>query len=231
MSLRPELKIDWATAEAARYACEKWHYSKTVPVGKTIRIGAWEDNKFIGVVLFAWGMNKSLGSPYGLLMTECCELVRIAMSVHKTEISRIVSIALRFLKKKSQGLRLVVSFADPQAGHHGGIYQAGNWVYTGATSQSFEYRIGDRRLNKRAYTGVNFNGKARSKIPNNAKKFITPGKHRYLMPLDDEIRLRIEPLRKPYPKRAGSSASGMSDIQSEGGGANPTPALPDKTQD
>ena len=34
MSSRPELKIDWATHEAAKYACLHWHYSKTIPTGK-----------------------------------------------------------------------------------------------------------------------------------------------------------------------------------------------------
>jgi len=29
----------------------------------------------------------------------------------------------------------------------------------------------------------------------------TKGKHRYLMPLDDEMKKRILPLSKPYPKR------------------------------
>ena len=30
MSSKPVLRIDWATHEAARYACEKWHYSRCV---------------------------------------------------------------------------------------------------------------------------------------------------------------------------------------------------------
>jgi hypothetical protein len=191
-----------------------------------VRIGAWEDGQFIGVVLFAWGMNRNLGSPYNLEMTQCCELVRVAMTRHKTEVSRVVSIALRFLKKHSSGLRLVVSFADPEAGHHGGIYQAGNWVYTGKTAEGFEWRVGERRLNKRAFTGIQF-GKAGSvaDVPSGARKVITQGKHRYLMPLDDAMRLQIEPLRKPYPKRAGSAGSGTSGIQPGGSGAIPTSAL------
>jgi hypothetical protein len=233
MSSRPELRIDWATAEAARYACEKWHYSQSVPVGKTVRIGAWEDAQFVGVVLFAWGMNRNLGSPYGLQMTECCELVRVAMKKHKTEVSRVVAIALRFLKKHSPGLRLVVSFADPEAGHHGGIYQAGNWLYAGRTAQGFEWRVGERRLNKRAYTGIQF-GKAGSvaEVPSNARKVITRGKYRYLMPLDDAMRKQIEPLRKPYPKRERSADSGTPGNQPGGGGANPTRSLstPDRTK-
>jgi len=40
---------------------------------------------------------------------------------------------LRKLKKHAKGLKLVVSYADFNQGHHGGIYQATNWIYVGGT--------------------------------------------------------------------------------------------------
>lgn len=220
---KPVLKIDWATHEAAKFACEKWHYSKTLPVGKLVKVGAWEDGKFIGVVLFAWGANKSLSSPYGLKMIECCELVRIALTGHETPVSRIAALSMKFLRKQSSGLRLVISFADPAAGHHGGIYQAGNWLYSGTCAPTFEYRLNGRRLNKRAYTGNQF-GKHRSKasIPEGATKVLVPGKHRYLMPLDGDMKKQIAHLAKPYPKRAKKQDS---ENPSELGGAVPTDTL------
>ena len=221
---KSDLKIDWATHEAARFACENWHYSKTVPVGKMVKIGAWENGKFIGAVIFAWGMNRNLGSPYGLGITECCELVRVALTKHVCQVTRVVSLAIKFLLRANPGLRLIVSFADPAANHHGGIYQGGNWAYLGKSSSGFEWQLNGKRLNKRAYTGHNF-GNAKLEVPNGAQKVSTPGKHRYLMPLDDAMRKQIEPLRKPYPKRVTSAGSGTPDIQSGGGGAIPTVTL------
>ncbi len=50
-------------------------------------------------------------------------------------------------------------------------------------------------------------------------------KYRYLMPLDDEMRAKIAPLAKPYPKRAGSKGNVVPGFQSGEGGAIPTPAL------
>jgi hypothetical protein len=226
-SNKSELRIDWATHKAAKYACEHWHYSKSLPVGKLVKIGIWESGEFVGVVLFAWGANKSLGSPYGLGMTECCELVRIALTKHKAHVSRIKAIAIRFLKAQSPGVKLIVSFADPSANHHGGIYQAGNWIYTGRCASTFEYRLNGKRLNKRAYTGHNF-GNAKLEIPKGAQRCSVPGKHRYLMPLDDEMRARILPLAQPYPKRpkqatpatsgeaAGQNRPGRSNIPTAG---------------
>ena len=211
---KDDLRIDWATHAAAKYACENWHYTASLPVGKLVKVGIWEKNKFVGVVLFAWGMNKSLGSPYGLMMNECCELVRVAMTRHDCAVSRVLALSMKFLKSQSSGLRAVVSFADPAAGHHGGIYQAGNWLYTGQSAASYEWRLDGKRLNKRAYTGQQFGGGKGSvaKLPDRAVKVALPGKHRYLMPLDKDMAAQIASLSKPYPKRVKQA---MTDNQSE----------------
>jgi len=218
---KADLRIDWATHAAAKYACENWHYSKSVPVGKLVRVGVWECNKFIGVLLYAWGMNKSLGAPYGLEMQECCELVRVALNKHKSPVSRMMALALRFLKQQSPGLRLVVSFSDPREGHYGGIYQACNWVYSGQSAANYEWQLNGKRLNKRAYTGHNF-GAPRMALPSGAVKVALAGKHRYLMPLDDKMRAQIAPLAKPYPKRAKEQDAAF---PSALGGVTPTRTL------
>ena len=48
MSQKPTLKIDWASHEAAKFACVNWHYSKCLPIGKLVKVGVWEDSKYIG---------------------------------------------------------------------------------------------------------------------------------------------------------------------------------------
>ncbi|MFZ8899831.1 MAG: hypothetical protein ACO20X_14970 [Alphaproteobacteria bacterium] len=74
-----DLKIDWASYKAAKYACENWHYSGLMPsFGKSVKIGVWENGDFKGVVVFGRGANKHLLTPYGLSQDEGCELVRIA---------------------------------------------------------------------------------------------------------------------------------------------------------
>ena len=64
-----------------------------------------------------------------------------------------------------------------------------------------------------------------AEIPANAQKVPTRGKHRYLMPLDDDMRKQIEPLRKPYPKRVRSVENDTPAIQAGEGGVNPTRTL------
>lgn len=203
---KADLRVDWATHEAAKYACEHWHYSKSIPPPPMVYVGIWEKGAYIGCVLFSRGANKSLGSQFGLEQTECCELVRIALKEHKSTVSRIMSIAVKFLRKSSPALRLVVSFADPAQNHHGGIYQANGWVYAGESSESYKYRDkAGREWHPRMVSKTGKKpvfGKVRKVIKTSeCEKIKTPGKHRYLMPLDAEMRARVLPLSKPYPKR------------------------------
>lgn len=226
MNSRPELRLDWCTHEAAKFAVENWHYSKCMPgAKKVLMVGAWENNRFIGVVIFSPGATANLGSPYGLNQFQCTELVRIALTHHVSAVSRIVKVAMLFLRKNSPGIRLVVSFADPSQGHSGGVYQAGNWVYSGVSSSTKVYEVSGKIIHPRSLGASDFKKGKKKVLPSNAKKIDMPGKHRYLMPLDDEMRAKIEPLRKPYPKRVRSADSGTPDNQSGGGGATPTRTL------
>jgi hypothetical protein len=68
-----------------------------------------------------------------------------------------------------------------------------------------------------------------SKCPDSSKmqRIELMPKHRYFMPLDAEMKAKIEPLRKPYPKRATSIDSDAPVSKQEEGGASPTVALQD----
>jgi hypothetical protein len=227
---KSNLCVDWATHEAAKYACENWHYSKCLPVGKLVKVGAWEDKKFIGVVIFARGANHNMSKPYDLGQDQCVELTRVALSRHITPVSKIVAIAIKFLKRTNARIRLVVSYADLDMGHYGGIYQAGNWMYEGTFNVGARqgFLINGRvRHNKSVHSmGVKQNiDCVRRQLDPFAEEVFTKGKHKYLMPLDAEMRRRILPLSKPYPKREQSKDSVAADIQSVEGGATPTCSL------
>ena len=216
--MKADLKIDWATHEAAKHAVENWHYSRSMPAGKLVKVGAWENGNFIGVVIFGRGANNNIGKPYGMNQTEACELVRIALREHRTPVSRIAAIAIKFLKSNSPGLRLMISYADPMQGHHGGIYQAGNWTYCGRSRAQQAVIHGGKIMHKRT-------AKSRFGSIKGMKKSPVTWKHKYIMPLDAEMRKCILPLARPYPKRADSMGGHASGFQPEEGGSTPTSAL------
>ena len=221
------LKLDWCSNEAATYAVMRWHYSRAMPRSKLSKVGVWEHGKFIGCVIFGRGATPHLYKQYGLTQKEGCELVRVALGAHGAPVTRIMAIALKILAAKMPGLRLVLSFADPSEGHHGGIYQGGNWVYTGKSADAFYFSIKGKVIHPRsvASSGSTTIEAVRARLDPHAFKVLKPGKHRYLMPLDDDMRAQVQHLAQPYPKRAGSADSGTLGIQPRGGGATPTPAL------
>lgn len=89
---KADLKLDWCSYQAAKYAVEHWHYSKTMPAGKAAIVGVWEFGKFIGCVIFSRGATPNLSKHHGLPQTEICELTRVALSHHNSSVSRIVAI-------------------------------------------------------------------------------------------------------------------------------------------
>jgi len=214
----PKLRLDWVDGEAARFACKRWHYTRTMPVAP-VKIGIWEDEKFAGVILFGVGSGRAThGGRFGLKKHhDIAELCRIAMAPwHQTPVSRCLAIATRMLKKQSPNLRMLISFADIAQGHHGGIYQANGWLYLGVTESDLAFIVnGKRKHNKTIRIAVANTRRDRplaerrkpaidwlhEHIDPNARRVELPGKHRYVLPLDDEMRSRLLPMVLPYPKR------------------------------
>src|SRR4051812_11720092 len=181
--MKSTLKLQWCSFEAAKFAVEHWHYSERMPSGKLIKIGVWEDEKFIGCILFGRGANNCLGKPYGMKQTQCCELVRIALTTHVTPVSRIISIALKMIAKFCPDIKMIVSFADTDQNHHGGVYQASNWVYAGKTTAAEEYIVNGKRMHgrsMRALYGTHIDKPYITKVMGSSK-------HRYLYFLDKDF--------------------------------------------
>jgi hypothetical protein len=207
-SPKVNLKIDWCSYDAAKYAVQHWHYSRSLPCSKTARLGVWENEKFIGVVVFAWGANRHLAGEYKLKMTECVELCRIALTKHTTPVSRILSIAVRMLKREMPGIRLLVSYADLNQGHEGKIYQASNWLFVGTTGHEAGIMLNGKLTHRRTINskyGTSDIDWLRSRIDSSACRHEGKPKFKYLLPLDDEIRERITRLSKPYPNMCATS--------------------------
>ena len=213
---KADLRIDWATHAAAKYACEKWHYSGCMPssLQKRVAVGTWENGAFMGAVVFGHGANPSIGMPYGLTIHEWVGLTRVALRCgHVSPVSRIIKLALKFLRESQPGIRLVVSYADQAQKHHGGIYQAGNWIYVGSMkgvpSLRYKGKVWHAKALRTSYPNLKHSAPGVEKVP-------AGDKHKYLMPLDADMRAQIAPLAKPYPKRAKQAMASSPDAQRQG---------------
>lgn len=210
---KPTLRVDWCSYQAAKYAVEHWHYSHAMPTPPLVSVGVWESGVFIGAVIFGRGANKNIGRPYGLLPTEVAELVRVALNAHSAPVSQVVAVAVKMLARQSPGLRLVVSFADPNHGHVGAIYQAGNWVFVGDSGESYSFKDARGRVwhpRQVSKTGMKPQYGTMRAVPktSDCTMVLQKGKYRYVMPLDRAMRRQVEAMRQPYPKRAADGETG-----------------------
>lgn len=191
-----------------------------MPVPPNVRVGVWEDMVFVGAVVFGLGGGGACnGHRYGLARNfQMAELQRIALKSHAAQVSRIIRISVMLLKKQSPGVRLLVSYADPEQGHHGGVYQGAGWVYSGVSAPDWKVVWPDGRVahSRIARGHVQF-GVRKTVDISMGRKVPILGKHRYLLPLDDEMRARIAPLAKPYPKRGRSRENAAAGPPAEGG--------------
>lgn len=195
------LRLDWASYEAAKYAVENWHYSKVLPAGKMIPIGVWEDERFSGAIIYSRGANYNIGKPFGLEQTEVCELTRVALRDHATAVSRMLSISVRMLRKKCPNIQMIVSYADPDQGHHGGVYQASGWAYVGSSKAQRDVMINGKVVHKKSAWSVYLTTKG-------LQKGRFQWKHKYVLPLSEKMKVQISGLSKPYPKRAKQAMAG-----------------------
>jgi hypothetical protein len=220
------LKLAFCSHDAAKYATSRWHYSRSMPKSKLVRTGVWEDERFVGCVIFGVGANRHLASQFGLPPTEVCELTRVALAPGRSHpTSKVVAIALRLLKRQSPGLKLVVSFADLAHGHVGTLYQAGGWYYVGNSDQSY-LKIHGRIVHPRTvYDRYGPGGQSvawlRTNVDPRAERVAQAAKLRYVYPLDKSMRKKLEGIALAYPKRGRSNTSDAPGDQPGEDGAAP----------
>jgi hypothetical protein len=129
---------------------------------------------------------------------DAIELVRLvrddSMKRPLTEFLALCWKSIRKLNKYS----IVIAYADPSVGHHGGIYQSGNWLYLRRSSRKVVYVSSDgRRQSQRS-----FDQRTSRKNLDTATWTATRGsaKLTYLYPLTKAARRLWTPQSKPYEK-------------------------------
>tara|TARA_R100001510_G_scaffold57728_1_gene67203 strand:- start:2843 stop:3496 length:654 start_codon:yes stop_codon:yes gene_type:complete len=213
------LKLAWVDHAAAKKAVFRWHYSRTMPIGKLAKIGVFEDNKYIGCVIYGRGASPKVLKKEANLESNAqfVELVRVALDKHENPVSKILAISIKVLKKRSPNLKAIVSFADTKQGHLGKIYQAGNWIYTGLGAVNSEsYILHGKAVHNRTITQTyyprwhklckqgfegNFNDYMYENVDPNMRVIKASPKFKYIYPLDNETRQVVLKHKKDYPKQ------------------------------
>ena len=170
------------------------HYAKRIPQ-VTEAFGLYEGKYLVGVCTYGkptnpWLCNGICGEEYSALVFELNRLC--LLDNIKNDASFFVAKTLKLLSKP----RVVVSYADTDMGHVGIIYQACNFLYTGATAERTDVYTGEKHA--RHCKGLDY-----------SKRMKRSSKHRYVTfigtkaqkkNLQKNLRYQIY----PYPKGSGN---------------------------
>ena len=173
------------------------HYLGSVPM---IRIlDAYTDEEAIAV----FGRPTKGNIRFNLPATELMRLW--SPDDYEGTLSSFLSQSMKLLKKDHPEIEIIIAYADPTAGHHGGIYQASNWTYVGKAqhggpqaliingetvhARTVNHRYG-HASQKRLREELGLSVEAIPRIP----------KHLYYYPLTRQARKCLIEHKKPYWK-------------------------------
>ena len=139
------MKQKYSIKSVKNSECNEWflkkHYARRLP-NIYYAFGLYDNlNLLQGVCSFGRPMSHTLisGAVNGLYQDNFLELNRLVINegLEKNVLSFFVSGCLNKLPKPL----IVVSYADTSQGHHGFIYQATNWIYTGLSAKFKDYAV------------------------------------------------------------------------------------------
>lgn len=128
--------------------------------------------------------------------------------------SKLVSGALRLLRRDAPEKKVIIAYSDPRAGEIGTIYQACNWVCIGKTLGASFRMVNDttghsfdsaKIIVTAQKLGVRWREARDMYLAQGYRVVPQPAKWRYVYPLqrDPVVAERIARLTTPYPKREG----------------------------
>jgi hypothetical protein len=188
---------------AIREIIECKHYLHSMPAVTRQCFGVYLDDSLEGAVVFTSGPRHGYKLLQAAKPQDVSVLARLWLSdaLPRNSESRVIGFVLRFLRR-STDWKLLLSYADPAAGHSGTIYQATGWKYLGQTAADSYISLEGELIHPRTvYTRFGSNSLAHLRatgIP--AMRQSAPGKHRYIYVLDPAWNWRLREIPQPYPR-------------------------------
>lgn len=133
----------FTTSSIEHFQCKEWllhkHYAKRIP-SISYSFGLFNDLDLVGICTIGKPASPSLcvgvcGKEQSEYVYELNRLV-VNDGLPNNSLSYFVGNVLRLLPPM-----ILVSYADTSQNHHGYIYQATNWIYTGLSDKRTEWRM------------------------------------------------------------------------------------------
>jgi hypothetical protein len=114
--------------------------------------------------------------------------------------------SFKWLRKNAPSIKVLISYADPMAGHLGKIYQATNWLYQGNKTmliKGYIHIIFGKKMHPRSVVAKYKTVREETllKIDPSYKRIFMENKHRYIYRLDKKLKIsQLKHRILPYPK-------------------------------
>lgn len=175
--------------EAKTLICEN-HYTRSVPSGKSYYV-AVED----AIVVWSIPANKNIARYLLKGDGTVWELARLwAPDGHRHNLLTFaISEAVKVIKRLEQPDALV-SYADPNVGHTGGVYRAASWLHHGTSEEVRAYRSADGQVvSRRAFHSGKRSLKKAEIEALGYVELKLPGKERFVRPLSKHAKKVLVP--------------------------------------
>lgn len=145
------IKDKYRVQAIKKHECKEWllvkHYAHRLP-SISYAYGLYDETSLVGVLTIGKPASNSIcigacGREYAEFVYELNRLC-VVENLEKNVLSFFVGQAFRLI----QDDLIIVSYADTAFGHHGYIYQATNWVYTGLSAKRTDAK-GDENQHSR----------------------------------------------------------------------------------
>ena len=156
------------------------HYAKVVPAILYNNFGLFKNDKLEGVCCYG-----SSACPANASMGEFTQIELLRLVISENLDKNILSYFLGKTFKQLTGPLSLISYADDGMGHHGYIYQATNWIYTGMGNATIIWKDSNgKRMHDRGINGIHQKTKTDLTVNEmamkmNITKSIGSSKHRY----------------------------------------------------
>ena len=195
------LRVETVAPSVVAVLIEREHYLHSMPAVVARCFAVFSADELGGAVVFTSGARLAHRLLAGGRPGDVVTLARLWLSdsLPKNSESRVIGYVLRTLRREARW-KLVLSYADPVAGHRGTIYRASGFVYLGQTEAESSFLLSDGCLHHPRsvfdrYGSNSLRHLRATGVPVSAVTF--PGKYRYAYPLDPSWRWRLRAESEP----------------------------------
>lgn len=189
--------VDWflplspggSKLRAVHNLMEREHYTHSLPSGKS----HWFYHQR-AMLCFSIPANMNIGRFILKRPCVCWELARLwAPDGHpKNLLTEMIAKSILGLQAVEPDVEVLVSYADPNAGHEGYVYRAASWAYTGRSEDPRGYVDASGHFFPRRKFHSGGQGLKKAEIEARGfKEVFRPGKHRFVKGLTAKARREI----------------------------------------